>query len=80
MILHMEIDEQIREDNQIRKEKSNRLVTEAPTHELVKELIRRDEVWAREVITCEHYAVSLRGHVLEQGIGAATILVVRPRL
>lgn len=77
MILHMEIDEQIREDNQIRKEKSNRLVTEAPTHELVKELRRRDGVWSREIIPCEHYAVSIRGQVLEQGIGKATALVVR---
>jgi len=77
----MDIDEQIREDNQIRKERSHRLVTEASTQELVTELRRRDGVWSREIIPCEHYAVSLRGSrvPVEQGIGEAVVLVVRPR-
>jgi len=71
------IEEQEREDNQIRKERNNRLVTEAPTHELVSELIRRGGVWSAKIIPCEHYSVLIRGFMREQGIGKATILVVR---
>ena len=73
----MEIEEQIHEDNQIRKEKNFRLVTEAPTHELVAELLKREGVWSQKIIPCEHYRVYVRGSIREQGIGEATVIVVR---
>ena len=48
--------------------------------ELVNELIRRENVWSREVIPSEHYQIVLRGSmVVHQNIGGdkTKILIVR---